>query len=111
MVVMSSTASVNMRTWRSHASLKTSMFSMATFDLGRAARILAALMTCGQRLSIWSAAILTSFTPSSLLDMEHARLATCPTVKAFHEDTITVGFKHEGVNLHQFAGKFSGGLH
>ena len=60
----------------SHASLKTSMFSSATLERGRAASTRAAFITCEQRLSIWSAAILTSFTPSSLLDMEHAKLAT-----------------------------------
>ena len=49
----------------------------STFDLGLAASILAALMTCGQSDSICPAAILTIFTPSSLLDIEHAKLATC----------------------------------
>ena len=46
MVVMSSTASVSRRTCFSQISLNTSMFSSATFDLGRAARILAAFITC-----------------------------------------------------------------
>lgn len=32
--------------------------------------------TCGHRLSIWVAAIRTNFTPSSLLEIEHARFAT-----------------------------------
>lgn len=35
------------------------------------------VLTCGHRLSIWVAAILTNFTPSSLLEMEQAKLATC----------------------------------
>lgn len=34
------------------------------------------LLTCGHKLSIWVAAIRTNFTPSSLLEMEQARLAT-----------------------------------
>lgn len=34
------------------------------------------VLTCGHKLSIWVAAIRTSFTPSSLLEMEQARLAT-----------------------------------
>lgn len=34
-------------------------------------------LTCGHRLSICVAAIRTNFTPSSLLEMEQARLATC----------------------------------
>lgn len=34
-------------------------------------------VTWGHRLSIWVAAIRTNFTPSSLLEMEQAKLATC----------------------------------
>ena len=34
-------------------------------------------LTWGHRLSIWVAAIRTNFTPSSLLEMEQAKLATC----------------------------------
>lgn len=34
-------------------------------------------ITCGHRFSISAAASLTILTPSSLLDIEHARLATC----------------------------------
>lgn len=34
------------------------------------------VLTCGHKLSIWVAAIRTNLTPSSLLEMEHARLAT-----------------------------------
>lgn len=33
-------------------------------------------LTWGHRLSIWVAAIRTNFTPSSLLEMEQAKLAT-----------------------------------
>lgn len=44
-VVISSTASVKIRTSLSQASLNTSMFSWATLDLGRLAKIRAALMT------------------------------------------------------------------
>ena len=48
-VVMSSTASVNSRTSFSQASLKTSMFSWATLDLGRAESTRAALITCHRK--------------------------------------------------------------
>lgn len=34
-------------------------------------------LTWGHKLSIWVAAIRTNFTPSSLLEMEQAKLATC----------------------------------
>lgn len=45
------------------------------------------LLTCGHRLSIWVAAIRTNFTPSSLLEMEQARLATWKKVsrKGYNE--------------------------
>lgn len=41
-----------------------------------AVKALFKVLTCGHRLSIWVAAIRTNFTPSSLLEMEQARLAT-----------------------------------
>lgn len=49
---------------------------LGTFDFDLDANILAALMTCGQRFSIWEAAYRTIFTPSSFPDMEQAKLAT-----------------------------------
>lgn len=39
-------------------------------------KVLFQVLTCGHKLSIWVAAIRTNFTPSSLLEMEQARLAT-----------------------------------
>ena len=43
--------------------------------------------TCGHSASISAAAILTIFTPSSLLDMEHARLATSTSLLAWSANT------------------------
>jgi len=87
MVVMSSTASVRIRTWFSQASRKTSIFSCATFERGLAASMRAALITCGQRFSIWAAAYLTIFTPSSLPDMLHAKFATSTSLLACSVNT------------------------
>jgi hypothetical protein len=59
------------------------MFSRAGLELGRAARILAALMTCGHKFSSSCAACLTIFIPSSLFDMLQAKSATCGNIKFF----------------------------
>lgn len=75
-VVISSTASVSNLTWACHASLKTSILSSASLERGRTAKTLAAFITWGHKFSICAAAVRTIFTPSSLLDMLQARLAT-----------------------------------
>ncbi len=53
MVVMSSTASVRTLTWWIQASLKTSMFSLATLLRGLAARVRAAFITWKEHFRNW----------------------------------------------------------
>lgn len=49
---------------------------LATLCIQLAFKLFFQALTCGHRLSIWVAAIRTNFTPSSLLEMEQAKLAT-----------------------------------
>lgn len=56
-------------------------------------------LTCGHRLSIWVAAIRTNFTPSSLLEMEQARLATWGEKKNREHEMETMSTVCRGLGL------------
>ena len=61
MVVMSSTASVRRRIEMCQESRKTCMLSRATLEVGRAQRIRVELISWGERLCTWIAAMRTNF--------------------------------------------------